>query len=208
MNSPNLQYIPIIMERSPHGDRMFDIFSKLLEERIVFVTGPIHDMMANTVIAQLLFLQSNNAKKDIQMYINSPGGSAYAGLAIYDTIRHMKPDVSTIAVGTAASAATLLLAAGKKGKRYSLPHSVLHIHQPMGQLGGQASDIEVDAKEILRLKRLYAQTLSNHTGQTLKKVLKDIDRDFYMTAEEGKKYGIIDKVINTEGNPPKKKSKK
>ena len=205
MNSPNLQYIPIIMERSPHGDRMFDIFSKLLEERIVFVTGPIHDMMANTVIAQLLFLQSNNAKKDIQMYINSPGGSAYAGLAIYDTIRHMKPDVSTIAVGTAASAATLLLAAGKKGKRYSLPHSVLHIHQPMGQLGGQASDIEVDAKEILRLKRLYAQTLSNHTGQTLKKVLKDIDRDFYMTAEEGKKYGIIDEVINTEGKTKKTK---
>jgi len=207
MNEVNLQYIPIIMERSPHGDRMFDIFSKLLEERIVFVTGPIYDMMANTVITQLLFLQSNDAKKDISMYINSPGGSAYAGLAIYDTIRHMKPDVSTIAVGTAASAATLLLAAGKKGKRYSLPHSVIHIHQPMGQLGGQASDIEIDAKEILRLKRLYAQTLSNHTGQTLKKVVKDIDRDFYMTAEEGKKYGIIDEVINTEGKP-KKKSKK
>jgi len=205
MNEVNLQYIPIIMERSPHGDRMFDIFSKLLEERIVFVTGPIYDMMANTVIAQLLFLQSNDAKKDISMYINSPGGSAYAGLAIYDTIRHMKPDVSTIAVGTAASAATLLLAAGKKGKRYSLPHSVIHIHQPMGQLGGQASDIEIDAKEILRLKRLYAQTLSNHTGQTLKKVVKDIDRDFYMTAEEGKKYGIIDEVIDTEKRAKKAK---
>jgi len=198
MKDTNLQYIPIIMERSPRGDRMFDIFSKLLEERIVFVTGPIHDMMANTVIAQLLHLQNENDKKDISIYINSPGGSAYAGLAIYDTICHMKPPVSTIAVGTAASAATLLLAAGTKGKRYSLPHSVLHIHQPMGQLGGQASDIEIDAKEILRLKKLYAQTLAKHTGQTLKKVLKDIDRDFYMTAEEGKKYGIIDKVINTE----------
>jgi len=206
MNNPNLQYIPIILEKSPHGDRMFDIFSKLLEERIVFVSGPIHDMMANAVIAQLLYLQSNNEKKDISMYINSPGGSAYAGMAIYDTIRHMKPDVSTIAVGTAASAATLLLAAGTKGKRYSLPHSVLHIHQPMGQLGGQASDIEIDAKEILRLKKLYAETLSYHTGQTMKKVMKDIDRDFYMTAKEGKEYGIIDEVINTERTT--KKSKK
>ncbi len=207
MNSPNLQYIPFIIEKSPHGERRFDIFSKLLEERIVFVTGPIHDMMANTVIAQLLFLQSNNAKKDISMYINSPGGSAYAGMAIYDTIRHMKPDVSTIAIGTAASAATLLLSAGAKGKRYSLPHSVLHIHQPMGQVGGQATDIEIDAKEILRLKKLYAQTLSKHTGQSLRKVMKDIDRDFYMTAQEGKEYGIIDEVINTESaakkNPPK-----
>ena len=198
MNKIDLQYIPIIMERSPRGDRMFDIFSKLLEERIVFVTGPIYDMMANTVIAQLLYLQNENDKKDISVYINSPGGSAYAGLAIYDTIRHLKPDISTIAVGTAASAATLLLAAGTKGKRHSLPHSVLHIHQPMGQLGGQASDIEIDAREILRLKKLYAETLSKHTGQTMKKVMKDIDRDFYMTAEEGKKYGIIDKVINTE----------
>ncbi len=199
MNKIGLQYIPIIVEKSPRGDRFFDIFSKLLEERIVFVTGPIHDMMANTVIAQLLYLQSENDKKDISIYINSPGGSAYAGLAIYDTIRHLKPAVSTIAVGTAASAATLLLAAGTRGKRYSLPHSVLHIHQPMGQLGGQASDIEIDAQEILRLKKLYAETLSKHTGQTMKKVMKDIDRDFYMTAAEGKKYGIIDKVINTEG---------
>jgi ATP-dependent Clp protease protease subunit len=132
------------------------------------------------------------------MYINSPGGSAYAGMAIYDTIRHMKPDVSTIAIGTAASAATLLLAAGTKGKRFSLPHSVIHIHQPMGQLGGQASDIEIDAKEILRLKKLYAETLADHTGQPMKKVMKDIDRDFYMTAADAKEYGIIDKVINTE----------
>jgi ATP-dependent Clp protease protease subunit len=198
MNEVNLQYIPIIVEKSPHGEKMFDIFSKLLEERIVFVGGPIHDMMANAVIAQLLYLQSNNAKKDISMYINSPGGSAYAGMAIYDTIRHMKPDVSTIAIGTAASAATLLLAAGTKGKRFSLPHSVIHIHQPMGQLGGQASDIEIDAKEILRLKKLYAETLADHTGQPMKKVMKDIDRDFYMTAADAKEYGIIDKVINTE----------
>lgn len=205
MNEVNLQYIPIIVEKSPHGDRLFDIFSKLLEERIVFVGGPIYDMTANAVIAQLLFLQSNDAKKDISIYINSPGGSAYAGMAIYDTIRHMKPDVETIAVGTAASAATLLLAAGTKGKRYSLPHSVIHIHQPMGQLGGQASDIEIDAKEILRLKNLYAETLAKHTGQTVKKVLKDIDRDFYMTAKEGKEYGIIDEVINTERDVKKTK---
>jgi ATP-dependent Clp protease protease subunit len=196
MDDFDFQYIPIIVERSPHGDRMFDIFSKLLEERIVFVGGPIHDMMANAVIAQLLYLQSDNDKKEISMYINSPGGSAYAGMAIYDTICHMKPEVSTIAVGTAASAATLLLAAGTKGKRFSLPHSVIHIHQPMGQLGGQASDIEIDAKEILRLKKLYAETVAKHTGQPYKKILKDFDRDFYMTAEEAVKYGIIDKVIN------------
>jgi len=198
MSETNFQYIPIIVEKSPRGDRVFDIFSKLLEERIVFVGGPINDITANTVIAQLLYLQSVDNKKDISVYINSPGGSAYAGMAIYDTIRHMKPDVSTIAVGTAASAATLLLAAGTKGKRYSLPHSVIHIHQPMGQLGGQASDIEIDAKEIIRLKKLYAETLAKHTGQAIKKVLKDIDRDFYMTAKEAKEYGIIDKVIDTE----------
>jgi len=197
VNNIDLQYIPIIIEKSPQGERVFDIFSKLLEERIVFVGGPIHDMMANAVIAQLLFLQSSDAKKDISIYINSPGGSAYAGMAIYDTIRHMKPKVSTIAIGTAASAATLLLAAGTKGKRYSLPHSVIHIHQPMGQLGGQASDIEIDAKEILRLKKLYAETLAEHTGQPMKKVMKDIDRDFYMTAADAKEYGIIDKVVNT-----------
>jgi len=206
MSETSFQYIPLVIEQSAHGERRFDIFSKLLEERIVFIGGPIHNLMANTVIAQLLFLQSASAKKDISIYINSPGGSAYAGMAIYDTIRHMEPDVSTIAVGTAASAATLLLAAGTEGKRYSLPHSVIHIHQPMGQLGGQASDIEVDAREIMRLKKLYAETLANHTGQTTRKVLRDIDRDFYMTAEEGKKYGIIDEVIDTEG-PPKKSKK-
>jgi ATP-dependent Clp protease protease subunit len=193
---PEFQYLPIVVEDASRGGRAFDIFSKLLEERIVFVSGPIHDMMANTVIAQLLYLQSLDDKKDIHMYINSPGGSAYAGLAIYDTIRYLKPDVSTIAVGTAASAASLLLSAGSKGKRYSLPHSVIHIHQPMGRAGGQASDIEIDAKEILRLKQLYADTLSKHTGQEIKKVLKDIDRDFYMTAKEAKDYGMIDKVIS------------
>ena len=193
---PEFQYIPIVVEKTAHGGKVFDIFSKLLEERIVFVSGPIHDMMANTVIAQLLYLQSLDDKKDIHMYINSPGGSAYAGMAIYDTIRYLKPDVSTIAIGTAASAASLLLAAGTPGKRYSLPHSVIHIHQPMGHAGGQASDIEIDAREIMRLKDLYARTLAKHTGQRLSKVLKDIDRDFYMTPLEAKKYGIIDKVIN------------
>lgn len=198
MIETNFQYIPIVIDQSPRGDRAFDIFSKMLEERVVFVGGPIHDFMANTIIAQLLFLQSADEKKDINIYINSPGGSAYAGMAIYDTIRHLKPDVSTIAVGTAASAATLLLAAGTRGKRYSLPHSVIHIHQPMGQLGGQASDIEIDAKEILRLKKLYADTLAKHTAQKPSRVLKDIDRDFYMTAKEAKEYGIIDKVLDAE----------
>lgn len=189
------QLIPMVVEKTDRGERAFDIYSRLLEDRIVFVSGPIHDGMANTIIAQLLFLQSKDAKKPIQMYINSPGGSAYAGLAIYDTMQHLKPEVVTTAVGTAASASTLLLAAGAKGKRYSLPHSLVHIHQPMGRAGGQASDIAIDAKEILRLKDLYADILAKHTGQNREKVLQDIDRDFYMTPEQAKEYGIIDKII-------------
>lgn len=179
-------------------ERAFDIYSRLLKERIVFITGPITDGSANIIVAQLLFLQSEDPKKEIQLYINSPGGQSYAGLAIYDTIRYLKPDVSTIAVGAVASAATLLLAAGSKGRRFSLPHSVIHIHQPIGQAGGQASDIEIDAKEILRLRGLYAETLAKHTGQSEEKILKDIDRDFYMTPETARVYGIIDKVVGTK----------
>ena len=159
------------------------------------MAGPISDLTANTIIAQLLFLQSDNPKKDIRLYINSPGGGAYAGLAIYDTIRQLKPNIQTIAIGTVASAATLLLAAGTKGKRFSLPHTVIHMHQPIGQAQGQASDIEIDAKEILRLKRLFTEILSKHTEQTTKKITRDSDRDFYMTAEQAKEYGIIDKVL-------------
>ena len=190
------QLVPIVVDSDNRGfERAYDIYSRLLKDRIVFVTGPIHDAMANTIIAQLLFLQSEDETKDIKIYVNSPGGSAYAGLAIYDTIIALKPEIQTIAVGTAASAATLLLAAGTPGKRMSLPHSLIHIHQPIGQAGGQASDIEIDAKEILRLKDLYAEIIAKHTKQKKSTVLKDIDRDFYMTADQAQKYGIIDKVI-------------
>jgi len=187
--------VPFVIEQTPRGERAFDIFSRLLEERIVFVAGPIIPEFANVVIAQLLLLQQRDSNKEIKMYINSPGGSAYAAYAIYDTMQHIKAPISTIAVGTAASAATALLAAGGKGRRYSLPHSVIHIHQPVGEAGGQASDIEISAREILRLKDLYAETLAKHTGQAKAKILKDIDRDLYMTPQEAKKYGIIDKII-------------
>jgi len=192
----NFQHVPVVVDKDPKGfERAYDIYSRLLKERIVFVTGPINDQMANTVIAQLLYLQAEDPKKEISMYVNSPGGSAYAGLAIYDTLLHLKPDIATISVGTAASAATLLLAAGTKGKRSSLAHSVIHIHQPLGQAGGQASDIEIDAKEILRLKQLYAEIIAKHSKQKVKKVLDDIDRDFYMTPEQALEYGLIDQII-------------
>lgn len=196
MNNNNFQYyVPFVVERNGRGERAYDIFSRLLEDRIVFISGPITDELANAVIAQLLFLQSTDAQKDIHCYINSPGGSAYAGLAIYDTIQHLKNDVATTVVGTAASAASLLLAAGTKGKRMSLPHSLIHIHQPLGQAGGQATDIEISAKEILRLKDLYAQLLSKHTGKSFDDIMQDIDRDYFMTPEIAKEYGMIDQVI-------------
>lgn len=194
-DSSVMQYVPMVIDQSPHGDRAYDIFSRLLNERIVFVAGTIHDLMANSIIAQLLYLQSKDSKKEIQIYINSPGGAAYAGLAIYDTMRHLTCPISTIAVGTAASAATPLLAAGTKGKRYSLAHAIIHIHQPLGQAGGQASDIEIDAKEILRLRDDYADILAKHTSKSKKQIIKDMDRDFYMTPEMAKEYGIIDQVI-------------
>jgi len=185
-----------VVEKDGHGyERAYDIYSRLLKERIVFVSGPISDPSANTIIAQLLYLQSEDENKDIKMYINSPGGSIYAGLAIYDTIRHLKCPVSTIAVGTAASMGSLLLAAGAKGKRFALPHSMIHIHQPLGEAGGQATDIEITAKEILRLKDVLTELMAKHTGQSKEKILRDADRDFYMTAEMAKEYGIIDKVI-------------
>lgn len=198
MENPTFQYVPMVIDQSPYGERAYDIYSRLLVERIVFMAGPISDTMANTVIAQLLYLQSKDAKKDIQLYINSPGGQAYAGLAIYDTVMHMTCDVSTIAVGTAASAATPILAAGTKGKRFALPNTMIHIHQPLGQAGGQASDIEIDAKEILRLKDVYTQILANHSKKSLKQIAKDMDRDFYMTPEQAKEYGLIDQVITTK----------
>lgn len=195
----DFQYIPFVVEKSAHGERSYDIYSRLLEERIVFLTGAINDGVANTIVAQLLYLQSVDPKKDIFMYINSPGGAAYSGLAIYDTLQHLKCGVATIAVGTAASAASLILCAGTKGKRMSLPHSIVHIHQPLGGAEGQASDIEISAREILRLKDLYAELIARHSGKTLTQVLKDIDRDFYMTPEQAKDYGMIDKVIELNG---------
>lgn len=194
----DMQLIPMVVEKDGHGyERAYDIYSRLLKERIVFVSGPITDPGSNTIIAQLLYLQSEDEKKDIKMYINSPGGSIYAGLAIYDTIQHLKCPVSTIAVGTAASMGSLILAAGEKGKRFSLPHSMIHIHQPLGGVEGQATDIEITAKEILRLKDLLTDLMVKHTGQAKEKILRDADRDFYMTAEQAKEYGIIDKVITS-----------
>jgi ATP-dependent Clp protease protease subunit len=187
--------VPFVVEQTPRGERAYDIFSRLLEERIVFLAGPISDALANVVIAQLLLLQQQDPKKEIKMYINSPGGSAYAAFAIYDTMTQLQTPISTIAVGMAASAATLILAAGNKGKRMALSHALVHIHQPLGQAGGQASDIEITAKEILRLKDLYAEILATHTGQKKEKVLQDIDRDLNMTPKEAQNYGIIDKIV-------------
>ncbi len=189
------QLVPMVIEKSQFGERAYDIFSRLLKERIVFIGTPINDDIANLVIAQLLFLESENPEKDISLYINSPGGVVTAGLAIYDTIQYVKPDVSTICVGQAASAAALLLAAGKKNKRYSLPNARILIHQVMGGAEGQAADVEIQTKEMLRIKNQTNQILSKHTGQPLAKIEKDTDRDFFMSPEDGKKYGIIDKII-------------
>jgi len=190
-----MSYLPVVIEKSAGGERAYDIYSRLLEERIIFLSGIITDEAANGVIAQLLYLQSIDPQKDIKMYINSPGGSIYAGLAIYDTMQHLKCDISTIAVGTAASMASILLAAGTRDKRMSLPNSIIVIHQPLGGAQGQASDIEITAKEILRLKDLTTDILAKHTEQKKEKVKIDADRDFYMTAQNAKEYGLIDKVI-------------
>ena len=189
------QLIPMVIEKSAYGERAFDIYSRLLKERIIFLGSPISDEIANLIVAQLLFLQSEDEKKDIKFYINSPGGSVTAGLAIYDTMRHVGPDVMTICIGQAASMAAVLLAAGAKGKRYALPNSRVMIHQIMGGVEGQASDVEIQAREMLRLKKRLNEILVNHTGQKYSKIEKDADRDFFMTSEEAKKYGIIDKLI-------------
>jgi len=190
--------IPTVIEKSQFGERAYDIYSRLLKERIIFLSGPIDDAVANTVIAQLLFLESEDPKKDISLYINSPGGHVTGGLAILDTMNHIKPDVSTICVGIAASMASILLSAGTKGKRFVLPNSEVMIHQPWGGVEGQASDIAITAKHILKTRENLNKILSKNTGQTLSKVEKDVDRDFYMDAEESKKYGIIDKVMKTK----------
>jgi ATP-dependent Clp protease protease subunit len=187
--------IPTVIEKSQMGERAYDIYSRLLKERIIFLAGPITDAAANTVIAQLLFLEHEDPKKDIKLYINSPGGSVTAGLAIYDTMQYIKPDVSTICVGIAASMAAVLLAAGKKGKRITLPNSEILLHQVMGGTEGQAVEIEIAAKHILKIKDRLNQLLTKHTGQPLSKIEKDTDRDFHLNAQEAKEYGIIDEIL-------------
>lgn len=187
--------IPTVIEKSQFGERAYDIYSRLLRERIVFLGGPINDNVANTVIAQLLFLESEDPKKDIKLYVNSPGGSVTSTLAIIDTMEHVAPDVSTIVVGIAASGGALVLAAGTKGKRLALPNSEVMIHQPLGGAEGQASDLEITARHILKTKDQLNRMLAKFTGQPLQQVEKDSDRDFYMSAEEAKKYGLIDSVI-------------
>jgi len=187
--------IPTVIEKTNRGERAYDIYSRLLEERIIFLTGPINDQVANTIIAQLLYLQSKDPKKDISFYINSPGGSASATLAIVDTMNHIKPDVSTLCVGFAASGGAVVLAAGKKGKRYALENSEVMIHQPLGGAEGQATDIEITAKHILALRERLNKMMAKFTGQTEKKIADDVERDYYMYAEDAKKYGIIDEIL-------------
>jgi ATP-dependent Clp protease protease subunit len=190
--------IPTVIEKSQFGERAYDIYSRLLKERIVFLGGMIDDAVANTVIAQLLFLEAQDSKKDINLYINSPGGSVTAALAIYDTMNHIKADVATICVGLAASAGAVLLAAGQKGKRFALPNSEIMIHQIMGGAEGQATEIEIEAKHILRVKEKINKILAKHTGQSLAQIEKDTDRNFFMDAEEAKKYGIIDEILKAK----------
>ena len=193
----NNYLVPIVIEQTNRGERSFDIYSRLLKDRIVFLGTPIDDQVANLIMAQLIHLESEDPDKDINIYINSPGGDITSLFAVYDTVQYIKSDVSTIVMGQAASAAAVLLAAGTKGKRYALPHSRVLIHQPHGQAGGQAVDIEIQAKEILRYRALLDEILAQHTGQTLDKVKKDTDRDFIMTAEQAKDYGIVDDIIST-----------
>lgn len=190
-----MSFVPIVVEQSNRGERAYDIYSRLLKDRIVFIGGPVHDTMANLIIAQLLFLESEDPDKDIHLYINSPGGVVTAGLAIYDTMQYIKPDVSTICIGMAASMGALLLTAGAAGKRYALPYSRIMIHQPLGGAQGQATDIEIHAREILRLRDVGNEILVRHTGQPLEKIQNDTERDYFMSAEAAKEYGLIDKVI-------------
>lgn len=190
-----MSYVPMVIEQSNRGERAYDIYSRLLKDRIIFLGSGINDVVANTVIAQLLFLAADDPEKDISLYINSPGGSITAGMAIFDTMQFIKPAVSTICVGMAASMGAFLLAAGEKGKRYALPNSEVMIHQPLGGAEGQASDIEIRAKRILKLRDKLNKILVERTGQTLKRIEKDTDRDYFMTAAESKDYGIIDQVI-------------
>ncbi|RLB96108.1 MAG: ATP-dependent Clp endopeptidase proteolytic subunit ClpP [Deltaproteobacteria bacterium] len=190
-----LGLVPMVVEQTSRGERSYDIYSRLLKERVIFMVGQVEDHMANLIVAQLLFLEAENPDKDIHLYINSPGGSVTAGMSIYDTMQFIKPDVSTMCIGQAASMGALLLTAGADGKRYSLPNSRILIHQPMGGFQGQASDIEIQAKEILRMKKTLNEILVRHTGKNMKQIQKDTDRDYFMSGAEARKYGIIDHVI-------------
>lgn len=190
-----LNLVPMVVEQSARGERAYDIYSRLLKERVIFLVGPVEDNVANLIVAQLLFLESENPDKDIHFYINSPGGSVSAGLAIYDTMQFIKPAVSTMCMGQAASMGALLLTGGEKGKRFSLPHSRMMIHQPLGGFQGQASDIDIHAREILKARERLNQIMSTHTGKSLEEVEKDTDRDNFMSAEDAKEYGLIDAVL-------------
>ena len=191
-----MNFVPIVVEQSNRGERAYDIWSRLLKDRIIFLGGPIDDTVANLVIAQLLFLESEDPDKDVQMYINSPGGSVTAGLAIYDTMQYIRPDVATICLGSAASMGALLLASGAKGKRYALPYSRIMIHQPWGGAQGQATDVEIHAKEILRLRELLNQIMVENTGQTMDKIRQDTERDYFMSSAQALDYGLIDSIMN------------
>lgn len=194
--APQSALVPMVIEQTARGERSFDIYSRLLKERVIFMVGQVEDHMANLIVAQLLFLESENPDKDIHLYINSPGGSVTAGMAIYDTMQFIKPDVSTMCVGQAASMGSLLLTAGTKGKRFCLPNSRVMIHQPLGGFQGQASDIAIHAQEILGIREKLNQILAHHTGQTVNKIKKDTDRDNFLTADEAMKYGLIDQVLD------------
>ena len=193
--------VPMVVEQTPRGERAFDIFSRLLKERIIFLPTYIEDEIANLVIAQMLFLEAEDPDKDIALYINSPGGSVTAGMAIYDTMQYIKPDVSTICMGQAASMGALLLAAGAKNKRFALPHARIMIHQPLGGVQGQATDIDIQAREILRMREELNRILLHHTGQTMEKIQRDTDRDFFMTADQAREYKIVDEVISSKPTP-------
>jgi ATP-dependent Clp protease protease subunit len=200
MNAPiALNLVPMVVEQTARGERAYDIYSRLLKERVIFIVGPIEDYMANLIVAQLLFLESENPEKDIALYINSPGGSVSSGLAIYDTMQFIKPDISTICVGQAASMGAVLLAGGAKTKRFCLPHSRVMIHQPLGGFQGQATDIEIHAREILDARDRLNRILANHTGQSIEKIKLDTDRDNFMTGEQAVSYGLIDAVLQKRG---------
>ena len=199
LDTQALGLVPMVVEQSGRGERAYDIYSRLLKERVIFLVGPVNDQMANLIVAQMLFLESENPDKDISLYINSPGGSVSAGLAIFDTMNFIKPDVSTLCTGLAASMGAFLLAAGAKGKRFSLPNSRVMIHQPSGGSQGMASDIEIQAKEILYLRERLARIMADNTGQSIEQIHKDTDRDRFMSAEESVEYGMIDKVLTSRG---------